>query len=220
MLRALADRTSSFIGRKIIPSGGDRFRIGLSLRSFPYFHHAHNCGFPGKRKTERTIELALADFWLDRVTDAVEVGAVTPYYWPGRVKHVIDPADQSPHVTQQASLLEVDLTGRNVLSISTVEHIGEQRYGMNETATSMQGLEKLFRECARYLVTFPAGYNQILDEFVFAGGADKFGKVRYLVRNPDESWRPAPRSLAWRAYGGDGITWANCVVVIEKGGVL
>ncbi|MFX6250343.1 hypothetical protein ABTF88_20360, partial [Acinetobacter baumannii] len=85
----------------------------------------------------------------------------------------------------------------------TVEHIGEQRYGMNETATPMQGLEKLFRECARYLVTFPAGYNQTLDEFVFAGGADKFGKVRYLVRNPDESWRPAPRSLAWRAYGGD-----------------
>ncbi|MFX8585760.1 hypothetical protein ABTM35_19870, partial [Acinetobacter baumannii] len=85
---------------------------------------------------------------------------------------------------QQASLLEVDLTGRNVLSISTVEHIGEQRYGMNETATPMQGLEKLFRECARYLVTFPAGYNQTLDEFVFAGGADKFGKVRYLVRNP------------------------------------
>ena len=68
---------------------GEFFPFEAFDQRLPYFHHHHNCGFPGKRRTERTVELAIADWWLKQHPDAVEVGAVTPYYWPGRVANVI-----------------------------------------------------------------------------------------------------------------------------------
>ena len=76
--------------------------------------------------TERSVELALADRWLDAADpDLVrEVGAVTPYYWPRSVRTVIDPYDPNPLVTVRKSLFDADLTGVPVLSILTLEHIG------------------------------------------------------------------------------------------------
>src|SRR5438477_582202 len=34
--------------------------FSLTGREHRYFFHSHNCGFPGRRRTERTVELALA----------------------------------------------------------------------------------------------------------------------------------------------------------------
>lgn len=96
--------------------------------SLPCFYHPHNCGVNASpRRTERTVELPIADRWLHAVdlANVVEIGAVTPYYWPGRIARVIDPADN--RATEKASLFDVDFAGRDVLSISTIEHVGERR---------------------------------------------------------------------------------------------
>lgn len=182
----------------------------------PYFNHTHNCGFPGKRRTERTVEMAVADRWLLRHPNAWEVGAVTPYYWPGRVQEVIDPADGHANVTQRLSLFDIDFYGRNVLCISTVEHIGERRYGLNEQKNPVQAIEKLAAEANRVLITFPTGWNDQLDSYAASGGFSKFGRTRFLVRNEDETWTEARKLSTWRRYGGTDVTWANCVVILEK----
>lgn len=196
------------------------FTLDHSHNRFRYFHHHHNCGFPGRRKTERTVELALAKYWLEKVTNPWEVGAVTPYYWPGKIREIVDPADKHQLITQRKSLFDVDFTGRNILSISTIEHIGEQSYGLNEVANPIQALEKLVGESNLMLLTFPIGWNQILDEFVLSGKADALCKVRFLVRNLDETWSSTSREGAHHPYGGNGVHWANSVAVLEKGSVL
>ena len=61
----------------------------------PHFIHRYNAFCPPYRMTERTLELALADIFLRgmRGRRIVEIGAVTPYYWPDRVSEIVDPAD-------------------------------------------------------------------------------------------------------------------------------
>lgn len=193
----------------------------------PYFYHQHNCGMPGdRRRTERTVELAVADAWLTKAGEVWEVGAVSPYYWPGRVRHVVDPADSHPAVTHRCSLFALDLRGREVLSVSTVEHVGEARYGLAEAATPTQALDKIVAEARTFLVTFPLGCNLALDELAISGALADRCAVRLLVRNADESWSLAAGEAARRPYGTGwdpelGHTpWANAVAIVERGGYV
>lgn len=187
------------------------------------FFHPHNCGLPAaKRRTERTVELPIADRWLASVDPAnvVEIGAVTPYYWPSRIARVVDPVDA--RAAERASLFDVDLTGRDVLSISTIEHIGEGRYGIAENRTPLEALQKIAGEARSLLITFPCG-------MAYAGAAaleasclatadrlwfDAMGiSVRILARNSQERWAPAERSLP---YGTRQKPWANAIIVLER----
>jgi hypothetical protein len=196
------------------------FTLEDSQNCFEYFYHNYNCGYPGKRKTERTVELSLADYWLDKVPNSWEVGAVTPYYWPGRVREIIDPADKHERVSQRKSLFDIDFTDKNILSLSTIEHIGEQSYDLNENANPIQAIEKLTLESKLMLLTFPIGWNEMLDEFVLGGEVEKLCKVRFLVRNTNETWISSSRENAYRPYGGKGISWANSLAILEKGSIL
>lgn len=198
----------------------DVFPIPDSERKFKYFFHHFNCGFPGKRRTERTVELALADFWLGEVSDVWEVGAVTPYYWTRRLKEIIDPSDDHPNVTQRCSLFDVDFSGQNVLSVSTIEHVGENSYGLNEEATPEKAIKKLAEESNLMLLTCPIGWNKKLDDFVFGEEILNLCKVRFLARNRDDTWSPASKDNANRPYGGRKVDWANSLVILEKGTIL
>lgn len=183
----------------------------------PYFVHPYNCGTDlTKRRTERTVELPIADRWLSSVdpADVVEIGAVTPYYWPGRIARVVDPSD--PKATERTSLFDVDLTGCDVLSISTIEHVGERAYGLAEDRTPLEALQKIVAESRRFLVTFPCGWHtdgaKELEAFVL--GRPEGLSVRILTRGGDERWsegEPLP-------YGVRLSPWANAVVVIERSG--
>jgi hypothetical protein len=205
----------------------DTFRLAGATIAYPYYFHPHNCGMPGdRRRTERTVELALADVWLRRAHDPWEIGAVTPYYWPGRCRVVIDPADPHPAVTVRRSLLDVDLRGHDVLCISTVEHVGEARYGLAEQATPTAALEKILREGEGLLVTFPLGCKRPLDDLALGGGLDATCRVRFVVRGHDECWRPTVGETARQPYGTGWDPalghepWANSVAIVDRGGYL
>jgi hypothetical protein len=192
--------------------------------ALPYFYHPHNCGMPAdRRRTERTVELAVADAWLAGARDVWEIGAVTPYYWPRRVRYVVDPTDTHPAVTHRCSLFALDLRGQAVLSISTVEHVGEARYGLAEAATPSQALDKILGEAEAFLVTFPLGCNDALDDLAVGGALEGYCAVRLLVRNADESWSPAAGEAARRPYGSGWdptlghAPWANAVAILERG---
>ena len=82
----------------------ETFRFGG--HDYPFFLHHYNCGRHPEFASERTVELPLADRWLSRAPAerVLEVGAVTPYYWPGRVARVVDPADAHSQVTDHSSV--------------------------------------------------------------------------------------------------------------------
>jgi hypothetical protein len=198
-------------------------RFTFRRREYRYFFHYHNCGWPPSRCTERTVELALADSWLDRIDpEAVyEIGAVTPYYWPRRVPNVVDPADPHKLVTVRRSLFDLDLQGRDVLSISTLEHIGTGQYGLARApGQAVAALRKILQEARNLLVTVPVGFNAVLDEALFTA-APQLADValHFLVRQPDGlHWRQERDPLRARLPYGE--PWANSVAILERGTAL
>lgn len=183
------------------------------------FYHPYNCGdIKSQRTVERTVELAISIDWMGRyASNVVEIGAVTPYYFPGMIDDIIDPYDKHPLVTQRKSIFDANIRGKNILSISTIEHIGTDDYGsISKSEDSIQALKLILREAAACLITFPCGYNRILDEYVSSA---KFGrglkKVIYYRSATHNDWKNSNRMELIRdaTYGPN---WANAVVVLEK----
>jgi hypothetical protein len=189
------------------------FQLGPTR--FECFAHRYNCGWPRLAShTERSVELAVADKALDEWPEALEIGAVTPYYWPKRVKEIADPTDTHPLVTQHQGIETLEIRGRNVLSISTFEHIGRGDYGLQaDPPAAGRALDKLLAEASAFLVTFAAGYNAWLDEHVL--NRNDLAK-RLLVRDASGvGWREMPAAREHlRPYGSSG---GNAVFFLHRG---
>lgn len=188
-------------------------------RQIPLFFHPYNCGLADTpRTTERTIELALIDDFLTRHgDDAIELGAVSPYYFPGRIKEVVDPADKHELVSARVSLFNYEFKGRNIVSVSTIEHIGKDDYGgVSAHEDCTKALNLILGKSKSCLITFPVGYNQDLDEYVittqFGPQVHVTGYFRSMLYN---DWQEKHDIVHLRKYPY-GPKWANAVIVIEK----
>ena len=173
--------------------------------------------------TERSIELALADRWLSHVYGPViEIGAVTPYYWPKRVMRVVDPADPHSLVTDRVSLFDIDTTALNVLCLSTLEHIGSGEYDQPvDPKGPTKALIHLTRNCVDYLITVPFGYHPDADASLFNNAPSI--PAKFMVRSTDTNdWRECSateaRVLPRSRSGMNRFAWANGLAVLVKGG--
>jgi hypothetical protein len=194
----------------------------LNAHHYVVFCHTHNCGWPPSRMTERAVEVRLADRWLSHVLGPViEIGAVTPYYWPSRVARVVDPADGHPLVTDRVSLFDIDTTGLNVLCLSTLEHIGSGEYGQPlDPIGPTKALAHLTANCRDYLITVPFGYNPDIDAAVFGDASPV--PAKFLMRSADgNDWRECSAHEARvppsRRSGKDHFAYANGLAVMAKG---
>jgi hypothetical protein len=167
--------------------------------------------------------MALADRWLEQFgpEDVYEIGAVTPYYWPHRVRRVIDPSDAHMLVSHRQSVFDFDLRGRAVLSVSTLEHIGAGQYGLErDPSQAVVALRKVYTEAANLLITVPVGYNSLLDEALFSHSTlPPDVSLSFLVRLPDgvlwrQEWDPTRARIPY------GELWANSVAILERGQIL
>lgn len=178
------------------------------------YEHPYNCGYTDGRMTERSVELALAKKWLDNCNgNVVEVGAVTPYYfYCDKISDVIDPADQHSRVNYRNSMFDVNLKGKNVLSISTVEHIGLHEYGLTEDMNVIDAIEKILKEAESCLITAPLGYNRTLDNWVRINRDNPIIKI--MRRGINNHW------VEISTYDFEeikyGPMWAFGLLVIEK----
>ena len=162
--------------------------------------------------TERSIELAVADrFLVEKGREVVEIGAVTPYYWPLRVTTIIDPADPHPDVTDRCSWEDWSVDGRPILSISTFEHMGTGEYGLIAKTSAQDALAKLLASPADFLISFPPGYNSTFDECVAAAELTAHGVVglgweRGVHGNGWQETNLAELLASSPAYGATGAT--------------
>ena len=137
----------------------------------PHFIAHHNVNYPPFRMTERSIELALADIFLDQYPrdKVLEIGATTPYYWPHRIKNIVDPTDKHRLVSIKKSFMDIEIGNYAILSISTFEHIGIADYGLAADKNIVSAaLAKLLAECSDFLVTIPGGYNPAIPGIKFS----------------------------------------------------
>ncbi len=135
-----------------------------------YFEHQYN----RTRSNERCVELSLAQLFLKMNKDLVEIGAVTPYYFEDYEHEVYDLTDDHVRAINDDGN-NVDIKGKNVLCISTIEHFGEDTKKYEE---SIEFLNKVMKESKRYLITFPLGFNKVLDKYV-----EHNVKASYITRN-------------------------------------
>lgn len=186
----------------------------LNHKSYDLFEHPYNCGYANTRMTERSVELPLALEYINKCNgNIVEVGAVTPYYFStDKIEEVIDPTDVHKVVTKK-SVFDCDLRGRNVLSISTVEHIGTSDYGMNEKLNVLDALKKILTESSSCLITAPMGYNKLLDEWIKENWDNDEIKMKALRRQINNHWGEMNDEYTEVEYTE---LWADGVVIIAK----
>jgi hypothetical protein len=129
-----------------------------------YFDHPHN----RTRTTERAVEIPISlDFIKKFSNNLIEVGCVTPHY--ADLNHpVIDLSENHPKSTKEDATT-FNYTNKNVLSISTVEHVGLNDYSIEEKEkdASIKLCKKIFSESLNYFITWPLGYNLHLDSWAF-----------------------------------------------------
>lgn len=171
--------------------------------------------------TERSVELALADLYLNKYEreSMVEIGATTPYYWPHRIKTIVDPTDRHPLVSNRESFTEFDLEGRHVLSISTFEHIGLPDYGMPLDETLQKNsVDSLIENSGDFLVSIPGGYNPKLDALVFKLARENIFKLHLWNRSPiGNDWAYIDTKDIDTTKFKYGPFWANTLLVLHRG---
>jgi hypothetical protein len=125
------------------------------------FNHPHNETI----LNERCVEIPLGLKYIDFVEgDLIEVGAVTPYYIKSN-HDCLDPTDKKANIKKLAE--NYDFTKKNVLSISTLEHIGVGDYKLKkETNLAYEVTLKIYKESKTCLIGWPIGYNYNLDKTV------------------------------------------------------
>lgn len=188
----------------------------------PHFIHSHNVYHPPYRMTERSIELAVADIYLNKYNreEVVEIGAVTPYYWPHRIPTIIDPSDKHRLVTVREEWHRVEICAKAILSISTFEHIGLPDYGLEPDVNRLKtGLEKLLITKADFLITWSGGYNRILDQYArqLADYCQLYVWQRNHIGN-DWVWSNW-RDLDFSSFCY-GPFWGNTLIMIHRGAPL
>lgn len=188
------------------------FEFSLCGKKYQLFEHSYNCGYTCARMTERAVELALAKEYVNSCSaEIVEIGAVTPYYfYDEKISTIIDPTDIHRRVTKK-SLFDCDLRNKNVLSISTVEHIGTSDYEMHEERNAVEAIQKILEESASCLITAPLGYNKLLDEWVKENQSNSM--IKLLQRKLNNYWREITEYDSTIEYTR---LWANGLVIIEK----
>jgi hypothetical protein len=141
-------------------------------------------GYNNPDNNERKVELPLAFWFINNYgDDLIELGEVTDFYIDA--KHpVYDLVKEREHTTQM-DISDVDYTGKNVVSISTIEHVGNGDYNHKvDPDKALALLNKIFAGAKNYLITFPAGFNRQLEKTIVENNI----KHLIMIRDVDNRW--------------------------------
>jgi hypothetical protein len=168
----------------------------------------------GEHIGERRIEVPIARAWLwQQEVDVVEVGAVMPYYGSGYRLDTVDPYDPHPGVAHRMDAEEFDFTGRKVLSLSTIEHIGTKEYEENpDIFKARRVLRKIVEQSSAFLITIPLGFHPPLDAMLESSRGVPMRFMRQVdARN---LWEPC--SPDWCAKYNEPLPYANVVAFLSN----
>jgi hypothetical protein len=164
---------------------------------------------PPAINTERMIEVPLGLWFINKFKpELIEIGAVTPYYH--EIKHtVIDPNDPWPHCIKNKAE-DLNYTGLNILSISTIEHIYKGEYGQPDIPEkAIEVLQKMMQS-NNWLITWAAGYHKYLDIYV---EQNNLQSVK-LHRTEFNKWAIVPSLLNY-AYN-EPFPFGNAIYLITN----
>lgn len=177
-------------------------------RHLELFDHEYNT----TRLNERAVEIPIALTWLaDRVlADGVEVGNVLSHY--GFPAHRVVDLYETGADVDNIDVFDLEGPFEWIVSISTLEHVGDDRGDPSGPMRAIEHLESLLEPGGAMLVTIPGGHNRQLDDFL-AGGAGTT-RAATLVRSGG-SW--VQTSVLQFFDYGSSTRWAESVWIGEWG---
>ncbi len=149
-----------------------------------YVHHSYNNTITNERCVELPLAFRFLDLFNDK-TNLYEIGAVTPYYKdPSHI--IIDPMD--PKATKKDISQNIDYKGLNVLSISTIEHMGNGDYNFPiDKQLAINELNRIYNDSLNCFITWPIGCNKWLDKHLEENGS-LYNHFLYLKTNNSPTW--------------------------------
>ena len=123
-------------------------------------------------RDERSIEVPIGVEFLKLYSPIIEVGAVLTDHKHkiGKLDHeIVDLFQRGPNIINKDAE-DCNFKNKNVLSISTIEHMGALEYGnKNEDLGKPQrAVEKIHNEANKYLLSFPSNhYNKEFTRWLF-----------------------------------------------------
>ena len=178
---------------------------------------------------ERIVELKLAMDWYEKVFNAgradtiLEIGNVLGFY--GFSDHeCIDKFAALPDISPAGTVdnvdaLEYDYTGRDVICVSTIEHMGMNDYDNptpNEGQDAITALDKIHNEASTYFITFGAKYNTLLDEYV-KNNLDRYDSCTVGLELVEISLTILLKTRSRNKGVDDPFPFSNSIILLQKG---
>jgi hypothetical protein len=182
----------------------------------PLFNSSYNTTI----NNERGVELPFAEKFISLLDakgeDFIEIGCVTPYYFStSRRKLVIDPTDSHPQAVKKDAI-DCEYYNENIVSISTIEHVGYGDYGLAaEKGKSIELLNKILAQCKDFFITLPFGFNLELDKYILNELRIDYRLILFFQRQNDALWTNVayPTNVTYPYRNGSG---ANSIVILSN----
>jgi hypothetical protein len=191
----------------------------FSFNSSTYFYFVHP--YNHTWENERAIEIPVVYDLVRKVGvgTILEVGNVLSHYY--RINHTI--LDKYEHVIGR-KIINQDIADWNpesrfdlIISISTIEHIGwdEKPQNPQKVLIALRNIINSLSPKGKAFITFPAGYNNILDNGL-KDGTINYEKCICLRRaTKDNQWEEVDLNEALQCSYGEPYKNANAVIFLE-----
>lgn len=197
--------------------GGFWFKINNNCEvKFDYFDREYN----STRTNERRVEMPIAMFWKDNIDQSklIEIGCVLPHY--EKTTHpVIDLYESFPGVLN-IEAKNYDYTGKNVLCISTIEHVEHDLNYISKTGRDVDAapklLDRIYNECNKCFFTWPSGVHTVLDRFILSK-FDEWKVYLFLRKDEQNNWiQVFDKTLISKTAYANPFPSGNLLIVVEK----
>lgn len=197
--------------------------IKHDIKKYEYFMDPVN-----STDNERIVELRLAINWYEKLVELghknniVEIGNVLGFY--GYCEHkCVDKFATYPDISPAGEVANVDalnedFTGKDIVCVSTVEHVGMEDYDNpkpNSGKDAIKLLDKIVNEARSYFITFGPNYNFNLDDYVKENIAnyDWYGWCRTGLNDWDFTGKDMK---VWEGKTDNPFPFANSIILLQK----
>lgn len=166
--------------------------------------------------TERIVEIPLLYYYLVNISNPIEIGCVSPYYWKSNHK-IYDLTDDHPSC-KKTNAKNIEVKNKNIVSISTIEHFDIDNYQIseNEKIDPIEYINNVIDKSNKYLITIPLGYNERLTDYLVSNNSQN-KIISFLAR--DKNFWIQKNNIELTSndlFYNKHIWFANSVCVIEN----
>jgi hypothetical protein len=176
--------------------------------------------------SERTLEIEYGkEFFNIKDKNVCEIGAVLRHWGIQSDHEVVDISEKGPNIINMDAI-DVDYMDKNVICISTIEHMGRVtiynnmfEFGNADPEKPMKVFKKIVDQSKSFYITWPIGYCGDLDQFFLENHAE-YNYLLYMTEGDgSDEWVLADNMAGFknlRYVIGDRFNVKNGLIIVYK----